>query len=82
MSLTEDHKPNVKAEAERIIASGGTVATPFAKGTANVPRLNGVLSVSRAFGDAAFKPTPLSAEPDISMVRLTNHDRHAQQYTR
>ena len=77
VALTEDHKPNVKAEAARILASGGSVATPFAKGTANVPRLNGVLSVSRAFGDAAFKPTPLSAEPEISTVQLTGHDRHA-----
>ncbi|KAL1524090.1 hypothetical protein AB1Y20_019000 [Prymnesium parvum] len=73
--LTEDHKPNVPAEAARITAAGGTVTTPYARGTANVPRLNGVLSVSRALGDAPFKPALLSAEPDITVTRLSPHDR-------
>ena len=52
---TEDHKPDLPSERARIEARGGFVATPRASGEWNVPRLNGVLSVSRAFGDAAFK---------------------------
>ena len=52
---TADHKPDEPAERARIEAAGGHVATPQVAGQINVPRLNGVLSVSRAFGDAAFK---------------------------
>ena len=55
MRLTEDHKPNAPAESARIVAAGGHVTTPYARGTENVPRLNGAFSVSRALGDAPFK---------------------------
>ena len=55
MRLTEDHKPSAPAESARIVAAGGHVTTPYARGTENVPRLNGAFSVSRALGDAPFK---------------------------
>ena len=70
---TTDHKPDVPAERRRIYAVGGHVGIPHAAGQINVPRLNGVLSVSRSLGDAAFKKVaegaagpPLSAEPEIT----------------
>ena len=59
---TEDHKPDAPSERARIEAAGGHVTTPQVVGQINVPRLNGVLSVSRAFGDAAFKNQPAAAE--------------------
>ena len=83
---TEDHKPERPAERMRIVGAGGHVCTPHAAGEHNVPRLNGVLSVSRAFGDADFKRVAhdgakavdpqagggsgLSAEPDVTHRRL------------
>ena len=53
------------------------MATPHASGQINVPRLNGILSVSRALGDAAIKKidgavasadggAALSATPEVS----------------
>ena len=61
MRLTEDHKPNQPEESARIVAAGGHVTTPYARGTENVPRLNGQLSVSRALGNAPFKRSPEGA---------------------
>lgn len=43
---TEDHKPYVPSERERILRCGGTVVGN---------RVDGDLAVSRAFGDATFK---------------------------
>lgn len=48
--LSEDHKPNSKAELARINAAGG-----FVKTIMGIARLNGDLSLSRAFGDQSFK---------------------------
>ena len=50
-----DHKPGTASEKSRIEAAGGHVSLTHARGQINVPRLNGVLSVSRSFGDAEFK---------------------------
>ena len=50
-----DHKPGTASEKARIEAAGGHVSLTHARGQINVPRLNGVLSVSRSFGDAEFK---------------------------
>lgn len=69
---SNDHKPDDPSERARIRHAGGFVATPRSAGQINVPRLNGVLSVSRSFGDAAFKEEstgagpPLSATPDVT----------------
>ena len=49
--LSRDHKPNVKSERERIVAAGGSVRVVM-----GIARLNGGLSLSRAFGDASHKP--------------------------
>ena len=51
--LSQDHKPDVPAEAKRIHAAGGRVTLE-----GGVARLNGDLSLSRAFGDAEYKPKP------------------------
>ena len=79
---TEDHKPSNPLERRRIEAAGGFVNTPHAAGEWNVPRLNGILSVARAFGDAALKvprskeyeTAPLSAVPDLTHRTLGKFD--------
>lgn len=56
--LTEDHKPGVPAERSRIEALGGSVRV------FGVPRVEGVLAISRALGDSCLKPYVI-AEPRI-----------------
>jgi len=56
--LTEDHKPGVPAERSRIEALGGSIRV------FGVPRVEGILAVSRALGDSCLKPYVI-AEPRI-----------------
>jgi len=64
--LSEDHKPNLSKEKERIKGYGGKVEK-----YGEVWRINGNLAVSRAFGDFDFKDEEtlgekfLTVEPDI-----------------
>ena len=62
VSLSSDHKPSRKGEAARIEALGGHI-TNF-----GVPRVNGVLAVSRAIGDAGYKRFLIS-DPEQRSVR-------------
>jgi len=57
--LTRDHKPNVIEERSRIEALGGSVIV------LGVPRVEGILAISRALGDSCLKPY-VSAEPYIT----------------
>jgi serine/threonine protein phosphatase PrpC len=57
-ALTVDHKPDLPVEQARIEALGGTVIT------FDVPRVQGVLSTSRALGDPSLKPF-VSPEPRV-----------------
>jgi serine/threonine protein phosphatase PrpC len=57
--LTDDHKPDATAERYRIEALGGSVVT------LGVPRVEGILAISRALGDSCLKPY-VSAEPRIA----------------
>ncbi len=58
VQLTLDHKPDVPAERSRIESLGGWVITYV------VPRVQGMLAMSRALGDPALKPY-VSPEPRI-----------------
>jgi serine/threonine protein phosphatase PrpC len=60
-SLTLDHKPECPLERQRIKRLGGTVT--FEKG--DVPRINGVLAVSRSIGDFDQKKF-VEHKPDIT----------------
>ncbi len=57
--LTLDHKPDVPGERSRIEALGGSVVI------FGVPRVEGVLAISRALGDSCLKPY-VSPEPRIT----------------
>ncbi|XP_026192572.1 probable protein phosphatase 2C 21 [Cyclospora cayetanensis] len=51
--LSRDHKPTDFEELERIQRAGGFVSYS----SSTVPRVDGILALSRAFGDGAFKAT-------------------------
>ena len=64
LELSQDHKPSRADEKERIQATGGIVYHN---------RVNGVLGVSRAFGDRALKQW-VPAEPEVMTVPLASGD--------
>lgn len=67
--LTRDHKPDDIPERSRIEALGGRVVV------FGVPRVEGILAISRALGDTCLKPY-VSPEPRISEGSLgTENDR-------
>lgn len=74
IALSEDHKPNDPLEKERILKAGGFVSS--------TGRVNGMLSLSRAFGDFIFKRNPdipeseqmVTVVPDVREVPLTDQD--------
>ncbi|KAK0404183.1 hypothetical protein QR680_017329 [Steinernema hermaphroditum] len=64
--LSRDHKPSEPAERRRIENAGGFVSWD------GVERLQGVLAVSRAFGDTSFKRLGvLTALPDVQRIDLS-----------
>jgi len=74
--LTTDHKPDNADERARIQRTGGTVE--FVQG---VPRVNGDLAVSRAFGDEHHKRSgpsaeeqPVSAVPEFTSLSCDSTD--------
>jgi len=52
---TVDHRPNLPEESRRIIAAGGMVQKSPGPAETSPSRIDGDLSVSRAFGDFRFK---------------------------
>eukprot|EP00047_Mylnosiga_fluctuans_P010599 m.17123 g.17123 ORF g.17123 m.17123 type:complete len:407 (+) comp3210_c0_seq1:2207-3427(+) len=68
IQLMDPHKPGRPDEKARIEAAGGMVMQVF-----GVWRVNGVLSVARAFGDHNLKNVVIS-DPDISVVPLTGDE--------
>ena len=67
VELSQDHKPNRRDEQERIEKAGGIVVH------VGVWRVEGVLAVSRAIGDRAFKEYVI-ARPDVLRYERTEKD--------
>ncbi|XP_041035240.1 protein phosphatase 1B-like [Carcharodon carcharias] len=71
---TEDHKPSLPREHERIRRAGGTVT---------LQRVNGSLAVSRALGDFSFKAAEergqteqlVSPEPEVYEIERSDEDQ-------
>ncbi|KAF4716354.1 hypothetical protein FOZ63_029843 [Perkinsus olseni] len=72
--LTEDHKPDLEEEAERIHNAGGIVMQG---------RVNGNLNLTRAIGDLGYKQDHMlkpeeqmiTANPDVSTIPITDEDQ-------
>lgn len=70
---TEDHKPYLEKERDRIVKAGGSVM---------IQRVNGSLAVSRALGDYEYKSVPglcateqlVSPEPDVYIIERNKDD--------
>jgi serine/threonine protein phosphatase PrpC len=68
VDLSFDHKPNKPEERRRIQELGGRVVYSF-----GVPRVNGILAVSRAFGDRNMRGA-INAEPELTLHNLERGD--------
>jgi len=66
INLSKDHSPTLYEERQRIQSMGGFVRDG---------RVQGVLEVSRAIGDARFKKYVIST-PEIFKTKLTNDDNY------
>lgn len=64
VALSRDHKPDDPVEMEYIRSVGGRVTYP-----SGVPRVNGVMALSRAIGDRSETPC-IRAEPDLILEEL------------
>jgi len=80
IDMSEDHKPNLPSERERITRAGGVVEV-IHFGPMTQYRVNGNLNLSRAIGDLSFKQTDLSpkeqmvcATPDVRTFQLDPRD--------
>lgn len=67
--LSQDHKPDSRNEAERIMKAGGRVTEEHC-GSRTIARVNGDLACSRAIGDLRFKNNPRAnaAEQSVTCV--------------
>ncbi|VFQ72869.1 unnamed protein product [Cuscuta campestris] len=65
--LSHDHKPDRPDELTRIQDAGGYVINW------DVPRVGGLLAMSRAIGDDYFKPYVIP-EPEVTVTERTEHD--------
>jgi len=63
--ISRDHKPDLPDEKQRIEEQGGAVTKKFG----GIPRVNGILAISRSFGDARLGEA-ISAQPHISIIDI------------
>ncbi len=72
IALSNDHKPGVPAEKERLEAAGAKVTNPIG----NIWRINMDLSISRTIGDMKYKePTKIVVpDPETRTEVLTPED--------
>ncbi|KAK0583551.1 hypothetical protein LWI29_038121 [Acer saccharum] len=71
LELTKDHHPDRDDERARIEAAGGSVITW------GVPRVNGILAMSRSIGDVYLKRYGVIAVPELTGWRpLTADDKY------
>ncbi|KAK1164651.1 protein phosphatase 1K, mitochondrial-like [Acipenser oxyrinchus oxyrinchus] len=64
--LTEDHSPRRKDERQRIQQCGGFIDW----NSAGEPYVNGRLAMTRSIGDLQVKPYGVTAEPEVTAVKL------------
>ncbi|BDA43649.1 Protein phosphatase 2C homolog 3 [Coccomyxa sp. Obi] len=81
LRLTEDHKPGLERERQRVVGAGGRVEFQrcwrvISGGNDDDPGRRTGLAVSRSFGDIEFKEPRLFVEriPDVGRVQLLPED--------
>lgn len=67
--LSQDHKPDRVDEEQRIMRTGGRVLADLW----GVPRVDGVLAMSRAIGDKSLKPSVCSV-PEFTFTTRSEED--------
>jgi len=72
-AITKDHKPEDADEEKRIRKLGGEVVTTVGRDGKIIGRVNGILGVSRAFGDFELEPY-ITCQPDIYEFEYTSDD--------
>ena len=72
IALTDDHKPDRPDEQKRITKYGGIVAQTSRE---DVPRVNGILAVSRSVGDFMLYPH-VTWEPEIKYFLATEKNAY------
>jgi serine/threonine protein phosphatase PrpC len=72
VDLSQDHKPSLKREYDRVVAAGGQIING---------RVRGMLAMTRALGDVMFKRPDVSPEaqivtpvPEVTAIELTDDD--------
>jgi serine/threonine protein phosphatase PrpC len=65
--LSQDHKPGLPSEKQRIESVGGLVSE-----ITSTPRVNGILAVSRSLGDARLKTCVISDPYVVNIPRNSN----------
>jgi len=75
LALSTDHKPDLPTERAYVESHPGGFVTPARAGR-SVARVQGILAVSRAIGDAPLKPW-VRSEPDVRVVELEDWDQPA-----
>ena len=68
--MSEDHKPDRKDEIKRIQDTGGVVKYVY-----DVPRVGGILAVSRSIGDLMLKKWVIST-PEIKVKFINQSDNY------
>ena len=63
--ITVDHEPDKEEERDLVESKGGFVI----KGPGNVPRVDGQLAMTRAFGDAKLKDH-ITVEPNVTIEKI------------
>lgn len=66
---TPDHNCYNEAETARIQRAGGSISPGFVDA---IPRLNGTLAVTRAFGDFGMRRHGLTSEPEVHTVSFAD----------
>eukprot|EP01114_Cavostelium_apophysatum_P019480 TRINITY_DN6296_c0_g1_i2.p1 TRINITY_DN6296_c0_g1~~TRINITY_DN6296_c0_g1_i2.p1 ORF type:complete len:334 (-),score=77.35 TRINITY_DN6296_c0_g1_i2:325-1326(-) len=74
-AITNDHKPDLPEEEDRIVKSGGKVTRITNKAGKTISRVNGMLAVSRALGDIFLQPH-VTAEPEIHSFDMSPSDKY------
>ncbi|ESO09908.1 hypothetical protein HELRODRAFT_73137 [Helobdella robusta] len=64
--LTQDHKPDLRREMDRIIKCNGS----FSWSSFGKSRVNGRLEMTRSIGDQDLKPFGVTAEPDVVVMKI------------